>query len=291
LRDLAQYSAVDWLSAQPAVAAFKEVRDGLLRDLYCSRRPPDLDRFLSEHQWLRGRRIAVIIAHEQAWLIAHLSARLKRFVPDFHPIIFDNSPSASARAAIAKACADSGVSYLALPDNPIRNINRSHGNAVNWTYRNVLLALEPELFVLLDHDIFPRAECDLAARLGDQPFYGHKLDGGFGWALWAGYSVFRLSAIRAARPDFNPDMDRDLVTGGRNHARLYRHHDPATLRFASFERRWITDKANGIKYLSELVDGWLHIGGPAFRQHKATSRGFFEPLLNDETALDKLLEA
>lgn len=291
MRDFSQYSVVDWLTAQPAVMLFKEARDGLLRDLYCSRRPPELDRFLSEHQSLRGRRVAVIIAHDQAWLIAHLSQRLKRFVPDFHPIVFDNSPSASARAAIAQACADGGVSYFPLPDNPIRNINRSHGNALNWVYRNALLALEPELFVLLDHDIFPRAECDLVARLGDQPFYGHKMDRGFGWALWAGYSVFRLSAIRAASPDFNPDMDRALVTGGRNHARLYRHHDPATLRFASYETRHIVDEANGVKYLSELVDGWFHIGGPAFREHKATSRSLFEPLLNDESALDRILQA
>jgi hypothetical protein len=286
MRDLAQYSALDWLAAKPAIALFKEARDGLLRDLYCSRRPAELDRFLSEHQWLRGRRIAVIVAYEQTWLITHLTLRLKRFVPDFHPVIFDNSPSASARAAISQACADGGVSYFALPESPIRNINRSHGNALNWVYRNVLLALEPELFVLLDHDIFPRAECDLAARLGDQPFYGHKMEWGFGWALWAGYSVFRLAAIRAARPDFNPDMDRNLVTGGRNQARLYRHHDSAALRFASYEQRHITDEVNGVTYLSELVDGWIHIGGPAFRQHKATSRAFFEPLLNDPSALD-----
>jgi hypothetical protein len=291
MRDLTQYTGSEWLRAKPFVALFKELRDAALRDLYVSRRPAGLQRFLAEHAALRGGRIAVIIAYEQPWLIAHLAARLKRFVSGFQPIVFDNSATAEARAAIARTAQDAGVPYLSLPDNPIRNINRSHGNALNWVYRNVLLALEPEMFALLDHDLFPTAEIDLAALLGDQPFYGMKLEKGFGWALWAGYSVFRLSAIRKKRPDFNPDMDRGLVTGGRNHARLYRDRDPATLRFASYDGRWLKDEAHGINYFCEIVDGWFHIGGPAFRQHKATSRSFFEPLLENPEVLDATLRA
>ena len=291
MRDLSQYTCSEWLRSKPVVALFKEFRDAALRDFYCRRRPASLGRILAEHAYLRGGRIAVIIAYEQAWLIAHLAARLKRFVPDFHPIVFDNSPTAEARAAIARTAAAGGVAYCALPDNPIRNINRSHGNALNWVYRNVLLALDPEMFALLDHDLFPRAQVDIASLLGNQPFYGLKLDRGFGWALWAGYSIFRLSAIREARPDFNPDMDRGLITGGRNHSRIYQDHDPAALRFASYDGRWLKDEVHGVNYFCEIVDGWFHVGGPAFRQHKATSRSFFEPLLENPEALDALLAA
>jgi hypothetical protein len=286
MRDLSQYSLKEWLLFEPMVACFKVARDAVLRDLFCNRTAAGFDRFMSEQSRLRGRRVAVIIAHEEAWLIAHQAARLARFVPDFVPIVFDNSLSEDARAAIARACAEANVAYLALPRNPIRNINRSHGNALNWVYRNVIRALEPELFALLDHDIFPRAQIDLSDQLGDQPFYGVKLDQGFGWALWAGYSVFRFSAIRNIRLDFNPDMDRGLITGGRNYAPLYRPYDSKTLRFASRDPFWIRDEAHAIDYLCEAIDGWFHIGGPAFRQHKATSRGFFEPLLKKPTALD-----
>jgi hypothetical protein len=33
MRDLSQYSVREWLFAEPAVAAFKEVRDAIIRDL------------------------------------------------------------------------------------------------------------------------------------------------------------------------------------------------------------------------------------------------------------------
>ncbi len=291
MRDLPQYTFSELLLAKPAVALFKEGRDAAIRDLYCSRRPADFDEFLSAQARHRGGRIAVIIAYNEAWLIRHLAARLASFVPEFHPFVFDNSRTADARAAIARTCTEAGVAYYPLPPSPLRNINRSHGNALNWVYANVVLALEPELFVLLDHDIFPRARFDLIDRLGDQPFYGKRLDGGLGRALWAGYSVFRLSAIRDTKPDFNPDTDRRLTTGGRNFARIYRHYDAAKLRFAPSEFRMLKDDKAGIVYASEIVDDWFHIGGPAFREHKATSRAFFEPLLDNPSALDLALGA
>src|SRR5947209_17325471 len=115
MRDLSQYSGKDWLLAKPQIAFFKEARDAVLRDLYCNRTAAGLDRFISEQSRLRGRRVAVIIAHEEAWLIAHQATRLRRFVPDFIPIVFDNSPSEDARAAIARTCAEADVAYLALP--------------------------------------------------------------------------------------------------------------------------------------------------------------------------------
>ncbi len=286
MRDISHYTSLEWICAQPAVAAFREVRDAVIRDIYCGRHPKNLQDFLSESSSLRGSRIAIIIAYQEPWLIHHLTQRLKEFVPDFHPIVLDNSATASVRTLFAEICAKNDASYFGLPDSPIRNINRSHGNALNWAYRNIVTALEPELFALLDHDIFPTEPFDLADRLGNQPFYGHKIDCGFGWALWAGYSVFRYADIRNAKPDFNPDMDRGLITGGRNLSRIYRHYDEANIRFAQQQRLPVPDKVNGVIYASELIDGWFHIGGPAFREHKTLSRSFFEPMLKKTGPID-----
>ncbi len=279
MRDLTQYDAKDWFTGRPAVARFKEWRDAAIRDRYCRRRPPMLSRFLAEHAHLRQQRVAIIIAYQQAWLIERMARRLARYVPGITPIICDNSKTPEARDEIARVCAAAAVPYLSLPPSPVRNINRSHGNAVNWVYRNVVLALEPEIFALLDHDIFPTAPDDLSTRLGDQPFYGMKLDQGLGWALWAGFSVYRLAAIRGYAPDFNPDMDRGLVTGGRNFNRIYRHFDPASLRFAYQDRRPVPGVGIERKLTSEFVDGWIHIWGASHDKNKMSARGVYEAIL------------
>jgi hypothetical protein len=279
MRDLSQFGAKDWLTAKPFVATFKEWRDAAVRDLYCRKRPPTLDRFLADTAHLRHGQVAVIIAYQQAWLIERMARRLARYVPGITPIICDNSRTAEARAEIARVCETAGVHYLPLPPSPVRNINRSHGNAVNWVYRNLILALEPEIFALLDHDIFPTAPDDLTSRLGDQPFYGLKLDQGLGWALWAGFSVYRLAAIRDFAPDFNPDMDRGLVTGGRNFNRIYRHFDPAALRFAFQDRQKLPHEGVAGKLTSEFVDGWIHIWGSSHDRNKMSARGLYEAML------------
>jgi hypothetical protein len=157
-------------------------------------------------------------------------------------------------------------------------MNRSHGNALNWTFRNIIVPLRPRIFALFDHDIFPTRRVDFEALLGDQPFYGHKVDRGYGWALWAGYSMFRFAAIADTRPDFNPDMDRLLVTGGRNLPRLFRHYDPAKLRFACFRFEEPVD-AQGRPLHIETIDGWLHLGGSSYHQAKIEAREYFLGLL------------
>ncbi|MPZ57632.1 MAG: hypothetical protein GEU91_14255 [Rhizobiales bacterium] len=274
MRDLNQYSISDWVLARPAVAAFKEVRDAVIRDLYCLRQPRELKKFLAGHASVNGGMLAVVVAYEQPWLIRIFIDRFYRFVPGVRLLIADNSVTPARQDEIAAICRELGALYFRLPWNPVRNINRSHGNAVNWTYRNMIVPLRPRIFALFDHDIFATAPVDLEALLGDQPFYGHKIDRGYGWALWAGYSIFRFEAIAKTRPDFNPDMDRLLVTGGRNLPRLYRHYDPATLRFATHRREMAFD-AQGRPLPSEVVDGWFHVTSSSYIQEKIEARDYY----------------
>lgn len=282
MRELGSYSLRDWLLFQPAIRAFKEVRDAAIRDAYCAIKPRRLGVFLQEHQDVRGSTLAVVIAYEQPWLIDTFIRRFRQFVTGAQLLIADNSRNRERRAEIAAVCGKHGVMYFPLPWNPVRNINRSHGNAVNWCYRNLIKPLQPEIFALLDHDIFPTATVDFKALLGDQPFYGHKIDRGAGWALWAGYSFFRLAAVADARPDFNPDMDRRLVTGGRNYSRIYRYFDPAVLRFASWRLERLAN-AEGAKLFSETIDGWIHIGGASYANDKKAARAFYEKLLSQNS--------
>ncbi|MBN9009587.1 MAG: hypothetical protein J0H63_05420 [Rhizobiales bacterium] len=278
MRDLNRYSAGDSLPAAPAVAGFKELRDGLFREFYCAQPSPDLARFLAGHRHLQGGTFMVTIAFEQAWLIGHFLDHLARHMPGVPVIVADNSRTGSGSREIAAACLAGGGSYLKLPSNPIRNINRSHGNALNWVWRNIVRPLQPRVFGFLDHDIFPLAPVDVDALLGEQDFYGQKMDKGRGWAVWAGYSFYRFAALADRRLDFNPDMDRRLVAGGRNYGPLYRHYDPATLRFAKREFRAFEDPALG-SVVTERIDGWVHFGGVSYQEQKMRSRKYLESLI------------
>jgi hypothetical protein len=280
MRDLDQYSAREWLTGVPAVIGFKEVRDAFLRDLYCARRPPGLERFLADHESLRGGAFAVTIAFEKAWLIRHFLSRLARHMPGVRVIVADNSRNPASAREIEAVVKEGGGAYFKLPPNPIRNINRSHGNALNWTWRHIIRPLRPRVFAFLDHDIFPLAPADVDALLGDQDFYGHVMDRGErGWAIWAGYSFYRFAALENLKLDFNPDMDRRLVAGGRNYGPLYRRYDLSRLRFAT--HRWMveTDPATGAKMHTERIDGWIHFGGASYNGDKMRARQYLEALI------------
>ena len=82
-----------------------------------------------------------------------------------------------------------------------------------------------------------------------------------GWAIWAGYSFYRFDVLRSLTLDFNPDMDRHLVAGGRNYQPLFRRYDASKLRFA--HRQWVneTDPATGQIHPVTIVTD----NGPAFR--------------------------
>lgn len=279
MRDLNQYSRREWLTGVPAVIGFKEVRDAFLRELFCRQRPAGLDRFLADHAHLAGGRFVATIAFEQAWLIRHFAEHMHRHLPGVAVIVADNSRSDAGAREIERACVETGVSYIKLPANPIRNINRSHGNALNWTWRHVIRPLKPRVFAFLDHDIFPRAPVDMDALLGDQDFYGHVMDRGErGWAIWAGYSFYRFAALEPLTLDFNPDMDRHLVAGGRNYGPLFRRYDMTRLRFASF-RRVTTTLSSGVVMHTEEIDGWTHFGGASYHGDKMRARDYLESLL------------
>ena len=281
MRDLDQYSGTDWLTAQPLVAAFKEVRDAAIREAFCARRGPNLERFLTDHADLRGGVMAITIAFEQPWLIDNLIKRFARLSRDARLVVCDNSRTPAARQEIEALCAAAAVPYLPLPVNFVRNINRSHGNSLNWAYRNIVTPLAPRIFGFIDHDLFPAAPFSFEESLGDQPVYGVKMNGGYGWALWAGYSMFDRAYIASRKPDFNPDMDRRLVTGGRNYDLIYRHLDLSSLRFADHSyHKYDNPVAGQEHFVSEFVDGWLHVGGASYHKHKMEGRAFYQAMID-----------
>lgn len=283
MRRLDEYGARDILRGKPVGALFKVGRNAVMREAYCARRAEGHDDFLARLQAVRGGVLAVTIAFEVPWLIEYLADRFRRFSQDAVLAVCDNSRTAARRAEIAAICAAAGVPYLALPPNPARHIDRSHGNALNWAFRHVVRRVQPKVFAFLDHDLFPPGPFALAPRVARQPVYGLRLDGIASWSIWAGYGVFDFAHVGELPLDFYPDPDRQLFTGGRNWEHVYRHLDPSALAFADRSSR-VFDGINtpgGQLLRCGIIDGWLHLAGASRFQEKIAAAAFFREVLDE----------
>ena len=278
MRDLKDFTAGEWLRGEPLVHTFKQWRNDLVQDLYLRQRADGLDEFLKRLAAAPRRAHAYLIAFEQPWVLDWVLRMAAANLTDAVPIVIDNSRGADKRAEIAQVCASRNVPYLALPQNRTRHVNRSHGMALSWTWHNVVRAAQPEVFGLFDHDLMPLEPVSLMADLGDQPFYGFLKERRWGWHLWAGFSVFRYDVVRDRPLNFLYDFSRDLDTGGRNWAPLYREFDPRRYRFCSQRMAAITVPGLPPREMEVLDERWLHLQGVGYNDNFATRADFFAQL-------------
>jgi hypothetical protein len=233
MKPLAEYDWHDWGRLRPITHLLKTLRYSAERELYVRRHPRADDISLQDH--IRGRRVLITIAYNdleaieiQARLIAHFVARAQH-------IVADNSPDDQSAAAIRAFAARVSIPYVRLPNNPWskrrEQDSRSHGLALNWVWRNLLLPGEPEMFGLLDDDIFPTEPDDPFSVLEWQPVYGFVRGVGARWFLGAGFSFFRFRDVKQLPLDFGQDWFSGLDTGGANWDVLYRNLDRNRLQF------------------------------------------------------------
>lgn len=288
MRRLNEFSALEWLELLPLQHVAKQLRNDAWLDLYYRKRPPQLDRFLDDRKSLAGKNIALVMAFEQPWALNWQLRMANRNLSDTTILVFDNSIDESKRIELDQVCARNNVAYLSLPRNPTRHVNRSHGMAMSWVYRNVVKAIEPRIFGFVDHDLIPVRPVTIANKFADQPFYGRLNVGKFGfWSLWAGYSFFDFATTKDKSINFLYDFSRDLDTGGRNWNSVYEGHDRDKIRFASSEK--IEMRVPALKHARavEFVDGdWLHMGGISYNDTLRERMEFFEEL---EKQFDALL--
>ena len=266
MRYLIEFSAKEWLGLVPIQHALKQVRNDAWMAIYRKTRADGMDRFLADQGHLADRNITSIIAFEQPWALNWLLRMAKRNVADTTFLVFDNSRNVAKRIEIERVCAENNTPYLALPPNPTRHVNRSHGMAMTWVYHNVVCAIKPRIFGFVDHDLIPVRKASIADKLADQPVYGLLNEGKFGfWYLWAGYCFFDFAGTRGKPVNFLYDFSRDLDTGGRNWNGLYRDLDRQRLRVASVEDVSMNVASMEQSRMVQIVDrNWLHIGGISY---------------------------
>jgi hypothetical protein len=270
MRKITKFSASDWLRLVPLQYALKQLRNDAWLAFYKRSKASTLAPFLKETERLRGGNIALVVAFEQPWALDWLLRMAERNITDASLLVFDNSRRASARLEIERVCRERGVPYLALPANPTRHVNRSHGMAMTWIFHNVVRAIQPRLFAFIDHDMIPVQKIALSERLSGQPFYGYTRVSpwGFDWNLWAGYCMYDFSRVERLPLNFLYDFSKNLDTGGRNWNCLYAHHDRQLLRHAESRLVAATDPVTGSSHRVQVVDeDWLHVGGISYNDN------------------------
>jgi len=279
MRDLKNFTAVEWLKLTPLHHAIKQWRNDLMLLAYRHRQAVGEQTFLADCARLRGRNIALVIAFEQPWALDWLLAKSKQNLQDCTVLVFDNSLRREARAEIAAVCAKHGTPYLSLPSNRTLHVNRSHGLAMSWVFHRIVRAIEPATFAFLDHDLIPVLPMQLEERLGAQDCFGLINDSAWAWQLWAGYCLFRYAKVRDLPMNFLYDFSRGLDTGGRNWPWLYRHLEHHSLRFAENTLLTVANPVDGERREVQVVDGrWVHIGGISYNNNADAKRQFFENL-------------
>lgn len=241
--------------------------------MYENRTTATLDEYLEKVENLKDTNILLVIAFEQPWVIDWLLNMANRHIKDASILIFDNSRKISAKREIEQVCQKHRIPYLALPFNPTKHVNRSHGMAMQWVFRNIVCRIQPKRFGYIDHDLIPIRSVSIEELAGDQSFYGllrpryeNRVDKR-AWSLWAGYCVFDYRAVSGLPLNFLYDFSIGLDTGGQNYHVLYKNYDKRKIRFATaINMSSRLPEGVGIK-LQVIDDCWYHIGSIGYNNN------------------------
>ncbi|MBX9296461.1 hypothetical protein K5M33_00770 [Chromobacterium vaccinii] len=264
MRNLSDFGMMEWLRLLPCHDALKQWRNDAWQAAYITKRAEGQERLVSELRQQKGA-LGLVVAFEQPWALNWQLTLASRNIPDTTMVVFDNSRRPEMRRQIAQVCLDRQVPYLALPPNPTRHVNRSHGFAMSWIYHNVVKPAAPSSFAFIDHDMIPVAPNRLLSNLDGQVVYGLPNDSLWGWHLWAGYCAFDFDYASRRTVNFLYDFSNGLDTGGRNWRSLYRELDASTLRMAKHRMREIIDPVSGHPFTIQVIDDcWYHIGSISY---------------------------
>jgi hypothetical protein len=222
----------------------------LTRHINCSIVPPEENRVLD----------LFTIAFNNETIIAQQIRLLRLNLEDpFHYTVIDNSSREEKRSLIEKLCAENGVSYIALPANPLQDPSASHGLALNWAYYNYIRPRGAAYWGCIDHDIFPVRKTSILRSLERTQAYGYLETRNEEWYLWPGLCFFSSAITRNAGLDFLPANGRD--TGGGNWANLFSKLDRSSIPLMKNEVMRVRE-GEGDNFQSDyfqLIGDWLHV--------------------------------
>jgi hypothetical protein len=272
---LFEYGVADWLRMRPVTHAIKAIRYARIDRHHLLQLPERIDAITEVVTCLKNTsQVLITIAFNDPELIELQIKAVKRFIPGTVHLIVDNSSDKESSKQIDQICREKGTVCIRIDENPWnrRNFSRSHGYAMNWTWRHVIQPIQPDQFGFIDHDLIPTKPTDPFVDLQGLPFYGDKRWSGDRWYLWAGFCLFRLSSVSTSRLDFGVDWFIGLDTGGGNWSKLYRNFDSRKLRDRHIVRSPVEPDMTVQQAYFEWRDDWIHEvglhGDASFKSHK-----------------------
>lgn len=166
--------------------------------------------------------------------------------------IVDNSNDNNSSLKIKELCQNYKISYIKCPNYSIKDPSTSHGLALNWVYKNIVVNNHIKKFGFLDHDLFPIGKIDLNNILTNSTngVHGLVVRRNIAWYLWAGYCFFDLNILSVKKLDFVPCKIIEatgsklyLDTGGSNWNIVYKFINYKSI-FCNYDRK---------NYLEEIV--------------------------------------
>lgn len=220
----------------------------------------------------------ITVAFNHPGLISKQIEWVKKYIKDddYQHVVIDNSPDKQKRLEIKAICDANEIMYVPVPMYIERCcIHKlfyggiSHAGALNWMFYHVLNLIQPQFFVLLDHDIFPLCECNLSETIGDRDFYGVPRIKDHGWYLWPGWSMFRYSFLTDKKPDFMPVYIQEtyLDAGGSVYYSVFSHYDYKKVDFPTVKTQRIKQTKGLTRYndiyhsdcIQIIDDKWIHL--------------------------------
>jgi len=199
----------------------KEARNLIRNHFYIHKSSGCAKKIVDQLEKTSAKEICITVAFNTPWTIDLLIECWLTHCKETTLLVIDNSSSTEKANKIREICKSKQVPYLKLPPNPVKHPSRSHGLALNWTWKNIILNLKQLTKVgFIDHDCYPIKPC--------QPNYLSKafaygvpksswIEGSRAINIWAGFTFFasnsNLSLLKF-KFNFLPDALHGLDTGG-----------------------------------------------------------------------------
>jgi len=263
----------------------KALRNYGIKSIYEAAHSRDTKSLIDQLTSRSPESLFVAIAYNTPWTIDVLVQSWKKHCFETPLLIIDNSKKENAAQEIRKFCERQDVYYLKLPHNREWHPSRSHGLALNWTWKNLICKIDTINGIgFIDHDCYPIRSWS-PAQMPPKVAYGVKSPGWImdqnTWSLWAGFMYFRnwnTQKVSALPLDFTPNPLDGLDTAGMNWRTLYRKLSQDEFGFAKVEKVKLRDLLGDSIIQSdvtvELIDStFIHLGGAAYKAVWSNARG------------------
>jgi hypothetical protein len=263
----------------------KALRNFGIKSLYEAAESSDTQALIKQLNSRAPGPVFVAVAYNTPWTIELLVNCWKKHCPETPLLIVDNSKKDTSAREIRKICAREDIDYLKLPHNREWHPSRSHGLALNWTWKNLICKIETINSIgFIDHDCYPIRSWS-PAQMPPMVAYGVESPGWImdqkTWSLWAGYMYFRnwkTQKVTELPLDFTPNPLDGLDTAGMNWRTLYRKLSSEEFGFSKVHKVNLRDLLGTSIFESEvkveLIDStFIHLGGAAYKVAWSASRG------------------